>query len=180
MLRHLPLLALLFLPIRAAAQDIYKYKDERGQWKFTNAPPSDLSHQGSIAPVPGPDCTPFKVGETRQLHLSTIWQSSPPLEVVGFGLRLIEIVSAPRDSAQFEWRLQMRNSATYQDHFWGTVKFLDCSGFVLGEASLPTRLVPPGPVVEFFGRAKVVGAMSSKIGVFDLAVRSSGVKPAEP
>lgn len=180
MFREFLLLTLLVFPTLAGAQDIYKDKDEKGQWKFSNAPPADLQHQGSIAPVPGPDCTPFKIGEARRLHSSVLRQSYPLLEIVSFELKLLDISPGPRSAAQFEWRLQIRNSASYQEHFWAIVKFLDCSGFVLGEASLPQTPVPPGPVVEIFGRAKVDGVMSRTIGVFSVAVRIPGVKPSDP
>ncbi len=174
------LLAFLALPTLTAAQDFYKYKDDKGQWKFESAPPADLRHQGSIAPVPGPNCSPFKIGEARRLPSSAIMQSYPRLEVVSFELKLLDVSPGPRKAAQFEWRLQVRNSASYQEHFWAIVKFLDCSGFLLGEASLGQTPVPPGPVVEVFGRTKVDGAMSHTVGVFSVAVRIPGVKPNDP
>ena len=108
MFRRFLLLTLLVLPTLVAAQDIYKYKDEKGQWKFSNAPPADLQHQGTIAPVPGPDCTPFKIGEARRLSSSALRQSYPLLEIVSFELKLLDLTPGPRSAAQSEWRLQMR------------------------------------------------------------------------
>jgi hypothetical protein len=128
---------LLALPALAGEQDVFKWKDEKGQWKFSNTPPPpEHGQQESIAPLPSytGECTPFTIGEARQLQSPARSLSHPHLQVVGLQIKVID---TGHSHSRFSWRLQVRNSSSQQENLYGRIKFFDCSGFLLGEASLP-------------------------------------------
>jgi len=175
------LAVVLLLPLLSHAQDVYKYKDESGKWKFSNTPPPYPDQRERAAPLSqaGRDCTPFKVGEVRRLSSSAIPRSYPDIEVVSFELKLLDIGPGPRSAARFEWRLRIRNSAPHQEDFSTIINFLDCDGFPLGQERLPGTRLPTGQIVEVFGVTKVDGVMSHTVGVFNVAVRIPGRPPQD-
>jgi hypothetical protein len=170
------LIIILAVPTSSAAQDIFKWKDDKGQWKFSNSPPLDESHAETAKPVtqPGRNCAPFKIGETRRLPGFTPWPTSfPKLEVLRFDLKLMEIGPGPRGAARFQWWLHIRNRD--QLTLWGAIKFSDCSGFVLGEANITQTQLQPERAVEMFGLAGLEGALSHTVGNFTLTIKIPGM-----
>ena len=167
---------ILVMPSPAAAHDIYKYKDEKGQWKYSNAP-SPPEQRETIAPLPrsAGDCTPFTIGEARELKSSPSWSSYPNLQILGLQVKLVDV---SYQLTRFSWRMQIRNISSRQESVFGDVNFLDCSGFLLGRVSMNRTSIAAGHTIEMSGQGSVWGKMAHSVGRF--SVELSGTSLPKP
>ncbi|HEY1268718.1 MAG TPA: DUF4124 domain-containing protein [Candidatus Binatia bacterium] len=163
----------LMAPFGAIGQDVFKWLDEKGQWKFSNTPPPDPpSPRDAIESLAQPtgSCVPFAMGEARQLKPSALVSNHPYVAPLGFQLKLIDI---NQQSARFAWRLQVKNWGSRQETIYGNIKLLDCAGFQLSEANLSNTAAASGKVLELSGQISVYGKMADKVGRFTIAVSST-------
>jgi len=149
-----------------AAEDVYKWKDEKGQWKFSNTPPPPEHNQSdTIAPLSqdGGNCTPFTMGEARELKSPR--SSNPDLQIIGVQVKLVDVSN---QVAKFSWKLQLRNLSNQTENVTGNVNFLDCTGFLLGRGSLNATRLAAGQTIELAGDGSTWGKMAHNVGRFNV------------
>jgi hypothetical protein len=155
----------IVMPNLSPAQEIYKSKDEKGQWKYSNMPGSAEQSSTTIVPLPqsGGDCKPFAVGEARELKSASSWSSHPTLQIMGLQVKLVD---ASTQATHFSWRMQIRNMSFRPESVFGDVNFLDCSGFLLGRSGIARTSVAPDRTIELSGRGSVWGKTAYSVGRF--------------
>jgi hypothetical protein len=169
----------LAMPFLSHAQDIYKHKDEKGQWKFSNTPPLEQREMAAPMLQAAGDCAPFKLGEARDVN-STRSATHPHLEATYVQVKLVDI---NRDVYRFAWRVYVRNSSSQEENVFGDMEYLDCSGFRLGGHNIRNTRVAARQTMEITGNDPIMGKMAHTAGRVAVAIRAvtiGGKSPKNP
>jgi len=167
--KYLVIIIFLLLPSVINAQQIYKWKDEKGQWHYSNAAPSDVANPGKES-VPGKTCAPLEVGETRRFKKITRSPDFPHLELIDFQIRLVESIG---DSSTFSWRAVVKNTAMERETVRGSMGFSDCDEFLLADETVTPTAIEASSEATITGTKQIFGAASSKVGRFSISLRGS-------
>lgn len=174
------ILLLAFLPSSLSAQTIYKWKDEKGNWRFSDTPPPEAKRveqrsmpQSLPYEMPKDEpCSVFKVGETRTFKAFKPSPDFPHLQTLDFQMRLVEKTD---NYSTFSWRLVVKNTAIEREGIRGTMEWRDCDGFVLAEAALTPTAIIAGGEETITGKKIILGPAASKVSRFRASV--SGQHP---
>jgi hypothetical protein len=163
------------------AQDVYKWKDTKGQWKFSNTPPPFQEQRDASGPIVqhGTPCVPLKLGEVRQVKSFDRSATHPHLQAVGLQVKLIDI-STYDQRPRFAYRLQVNNSSDDDDQVFGGISFLDCSGTPLAALSLGGTQIRAGQRTELSGEVSIGPqtqnipvAMMKNVGRFSVVLKGA-------
>lgn len=181
-------LAALWFPAGLAAQTFYKWKDDKGQWVFSQNPPPagkgaervDMPNSPPQAStVKNDNCVPFRVGETRTAKESANRGSAVLVE--DFQIKLLDqTVTATRLS----WSARLRNGGGTATPLSVNVDVSDCQGFKLGGGTRDTTLTARqiatiSDTVTLTGSsAATVGRFSLRLGTFESAESASAPNPS--
>lgn len=171
----------LLLASSLSAQTIYKWKDEKGQWHFSQTPAGNTPGIKQIKVKQTPFsfgasdrsiCQPFKAGETRNFKQITPSPDFPHLQLLQFQVRL---VAATEKSAQYSWKILVQNVAQHREKITGAVILKDCDGFALKEEKFSSNGIEAGGETTVSGATLVEGPGASKVGSFSAGF--GGLKP---
>jgi Domain of unknown function (DUF4124) len=163
---------LLLISASAAAQDLYKWKDDKGQWYLsTTAPAGREVETRGVKERPGEAaksaaCTPFKPGETRKA-ISFYRGINSPLQLVDIELRRLQ---SKAGSGYFSWKAVMQNFSSRPVATGGIVKLEDCADFLIVEAKLPVRALPAFATVTVDGIETIEGSPAENVGRFSVEI----------
>jgi len=170
-MRAVALFSIFLLSSPALAQTIYKWKDEKGNWRFSDTAPSTTQGvEQRTLPRSMPEqlpkeelCGPFKIGETRTFKAFKPSPDLPHLQTSDFQMRLVEKTDA---YSTFSWHLVVKNTAIEREGVRGTVSWKDCDGFMLAEAELTPTAVIAGGEATITGKKTIFGPAALKVGRF--------------
>lgn len=166
------------LPSIGLAQQIYKWKDENGQWRFSQTPPPDAAKieeqsQGRATI----SCSTFKPGEIRQAGEYPPSPEFPHLMVVDLQVRLLE---SKKERATFSWKMVVRNSSVSRDTVRGALRFMDCKDFPLAKDAIGPEAAPPGQETTITGTKTISGPVAGKVGRFGVSLTGAASKAKAP
>lgn len=179
-MKTLLFLAVLWLPAGLSAQTVYKWKDEKGQWVFSQNPPAGKSAERVDMPAPeagaikNERCEPFKVGEIRSRKEASKGGSSVLVE--DFQIKLLDQTAT---KASLSWSARLRNQGTTAEQLTVIVDVSDCQGFKLGggarDGTLAARQVATlSDIVTLSGStAPTAGRFSVRLGTSGNAADST-------
>ncbi len=176
----LPLLLCLFAS-DAGTQQVYKWKDEKGQWRFSQTPPPNTQgvEQRSMPqslPYEMPKdepCSVFKVGEVRKPKAVRPSFDVPYLQIKEFELRLLE---ASKGYSKFSWRITVQNTAPQRERVQGIVTLLNCEMFPIVTDKSDLIAIGGGEEQIINGSKIISGESSNKVGRFNVSL--GRVEPA--
>lgn len=176
----LAILLVLFASI-LSAQTIYKWKDEKGQWHFSQTPPPNAQGvEKRSMPMPmalelpkEAPCSSFELGEIRRFKAYRPSDDFPLLQMTDFSMQLLE---ANRSHYVFSWKLSVKNNSTDREAVSGTVKLLDCYDFPITEQQIAAVAIRPGEEHGFGDRVVISMPTALKVGRFSASY--GGVKSA--
>jgi hypothetical protein len=163
----------------ALAQDVYKWKDEKGQWKISNTPPP-VQNQRDV--VNATACVPLKArrGAPSEI-LRSFRQLIHIFKPSACKFKLIDI-STYDQRPRFAYRLQVKNSSPDPEKVFGGISFLDCSGAPLSMLALGGTQIGAGQTTEISGEVSlgpqtqdIPVAMMKNIGRFSVALKGADV-----
>lgn len=166
------LVAVVFFPLVASAQDIYKWKDKKGQWHFSDqAPPPNASNveQRSVPRLipyelrKDRPCSPFEPGEIRHFKANRPSEDFFHLELIDLSLQRVE---SSTTTSSFSWKLTVKNNSTRRDAFGGVIKLLDCYDFPVAEQPIKWTALRPGEQTTVNGIIAVAATTALKVGRF--------------
>jgi hypothetical protein len=175
------LMLTLFVAIPALAQDIYKWKDEKGQWHFSQTPPAAAVRDAStIKDNSLPEkmktdepCIPFKVGETRTPKAISPSTETPQISLKDIQIKLIEKGS---DWTRFSWQAKIVSTSAVRERVAARLTLYDCSGFPVIQDETRIEPVAPGGELSVGGRPYISGAGALTVGRFTLG--AGALKPS--
>jgi hypothetical protein len=169
-MKLLVVLLLLLFSTSAAAQNLYKWKDDKGQWRLSTTPPegreSDtLALKDPVGTLPKePPCASFKPGETR--NATSYYRGvNTPLEMVDMQLKRLD---GDPGAGYFSWKVVVQNFSSFPVVAGGTVVLKDCSEFLIADATLPAMSLPPFATVTLDGTKVIGGPPTEKVGRFSV------------
>lgn len=168
-------LAALLLPSGLLAQTVYKWKDEKGQWVFSQNPPANKGAERVDMPAPAPEsgatknekCEPFKVGEIRSRKEAS--KSGPSVLVEDFQIKLLDQTTT---TARFSWTARLRNQGTAPEQLSVVVDLSDCQGFKLGGGTRDSSLTA-GQIATLSDIVTLTGSTAATAGRFSLRLGTS-------
>lgn len=176
-MNHASILLVVFflMPSLSPAQQIYKWKDEKGNWRFSDTPPPNAQgvEQRSMPqslPYEMPKdepCSVFKVGKTRKPKAARPSSDVPYLQIADFELRLLE---AGNDSSKFSWKLTVRNTSPQRERVQGVVTLLNCEQFPIATDKSDVTAVAGGAEQIINGSKIIFGESSRKVGRFNISL----------
>lgn len=180
----------LFSSSSSIAQTIYKWKDEKGNWRFSDVPPTatpgveqrsmpQSKKSGTSPPNPiadEPSCRVFKVGETRQFKEYTPSPDFPHLQMSDFQVRLVD---ASKDVSTFSYKLVIRNASRQRDAIQGTFELMDCNGFSLASEPVAAQAIAAGDEITVSGSKTVFGEAGLKVGRFRASFKGAPKRTAD-
>lgn len=172
MRHYVALLAVALLLTDAAAQEAYKWKDDKGVWHFSQTPPAQgekeklqWKDKPTKLPADAP-CSPFKVGETRE-PLAYDSDANSPVQIVTAQIKMAEGGDA---YARFVWKITVRNVTDREQAFYGRVKLMDCERFLVAEDIVQRHRIGGYKEGVVDGNMITRGAMASKVGRFNIGL----------
>lgn len=173
-------LAVLVFPTALSAQTFYKWKDEKGQWVFSQNP-SAVGKATERVDMPGStadtsaaksdNCVPFKLGVTRANKEFSSRGSS--ILVEDFQIKLLDQTAA---KTQLSWSARLRNVGGSVEPLSLIVDVSDCQGFKLGSGERDSTL-DPRQVISVSDTVLLTGPSAATVGRF--ALRLGTAKTAE-
>lgn len=176
---------LFFFAPSLSAQTIYKWKDEKGQWHFSQTPPAGGQKiERRELPMPLPyeipqdePCAPFKAGETRKPKAARPSVETPYLQIVGSEVRLLE---AGKSSSKFSWKMRARNTAPQSETVQGVLTLLNCELFPIAIDKSELATIPGGSEITLSGTKTIVGDLASNVGRFNIGLGHLEKTATEP
>jgi Domain of unknown function (DUF4124) len=163
---------LLLISASAAAQELYKWKDDKGQWYLsTTAPAGGESETLGVKERPrelakSVACTPFKTGETRKA-ISFYRGINSPLQMIDIELRRLQ---GDGEGGYFSWKVVMQNFSSRPVVTGGIVKLEDCGEFLIAQAKMPAWALPPFATVTVDGTTGIEGSPYANVGRFTVEI----------
>ena len=157
----------------ASAQDIYKWKDEKGQWHFSQtSPPNNVSvekftlpSRPTTLPADTP-CSPFKPGETRR-SLATDNSDTSVVQIIDLSVKMIESRSGV---ARFAWKLIVKNNTARSPTVMGVFKLMDCEKFLIADDRLVSQIILSSREATIDGEKSIYGDAGARVGRFSLQI----------
>lgn len=168
-MKGVSVLLIVLIAQSVSAQEIYKWKDDKGQWNFSQTPPKGSGEKTGFRSKPlrlprDTPCTPFKIGEARQPISENPGVDSP----VAFGAMRLTMLDGNQGSSRFAWKVVVKNIAGRSVYVAAQIKLRDCDlQLVASETSKLTAInAYQEQVLE--GLIKVHGPKGLKVGRFDI------------
>lgn len=172
-MKTLLFLAMLLLPAGLSAQTVYKWKDEKGQWVFSQNPPAGKNAERVDMPAPeagalkNESCEPFKVGEIRSRK--EVSKSGASVLVEDFQIKLLDQTAT---KASLGWSARLRNQSTAAEQLSLIVDLFDCQGFKLGGGTRDSALAAR-QVATLSDTVILTGSTAATVGRFSLRLGTS-------
>ena len=169
--RALALIVCMICAGTAAAQDIYKWKDDKGQWQFSQTPP-----KGGVEKLPGVNkpldlprdvsCTSFKIGESRTSLAERPGHNSP----VAFGDVQVKLIEQTEGSSRYAWKVIVKNVSGRPLAAAAVIKLMDCDRYLIVEEQSGWRNIDAYREEPFGGEILIIGARGAQVGRFHVGV----------
>ena len=177
------ILALFFFAASPAfAQEVYKWKDDKGNWNFSHTPPTGKSAEKPLwvdKPIKLPrglPCEPFKPGEAREPIAYDPGRNSP----VAMISAEVKMTDGDAQRARFAWKITVKEVSGRPQVVGGVVKMMDCEMFPIAEESLKLTRLEAYQQIVLTGDTQIIGDRANKVGRYSVGIGTPNAPPQNP